>query len=283
MGIQKKFSLYAIFSILSLDVVVGAVIGAAFVSRILGVHPDGWYYLILALSVWILYTADHLVDAWRLKENAHTDRHLFHFRNFNLLVFLIMGLASIDLIIIWLKLPSKIIIVGVFLLFISGAYLGFLSFLKSKRSIFLQKELIIAIVYTSGVWAGPVALRNFILQNHEIILLIVFFLIVLADVLLYSIMEEKEDRLDNHHTFATNFGMKQSQRVLSLLLFLSISICIFLILMSGVNIHLLAAKLFLLMAFVIIILFSFPDFFKQNYSYRYIGELIFWLPVFLLF
>ncbi|MEZ5145535.1 MAG: hypothetical protein R2759_00215 [Bacteroidales bacterium] len=61
-----------------------AILSAAFASRIFSVTPGVAYWFILPIAVWVVYTSDHLVDAYRLKEKAHTPRHLFHHQNFQI-------------------------------------------------------------------------------------------------------------------------------------------------------------------------------------------------------
>ena len=53
-------------NILSLDVVAGALLSSAFAAALLEVRPAVPYWMVLGMSVWIIYTADHLVDAYRL-------------------------------------------------------------------------------------------------------------------------------------------------------------------------------------------------------------------------
>lgn len=273
---------YQLFSILSIDVVIGTLIGAAFSSRLLGVHPDVWFYVILALSVWILYTADHLVDARRLKEKAHTQRHLFHHTHFKVLTVLVGILAMGDFLLVLMKLSQQIIFAGFILFIITAVYFGALSLLKSRKSILLQKEFIVALVYTAGVWIGPLALRNYKLLNTEILFLIGFFMIVWSVVLLYSAIEYEEDRIDGHQTLATRIGVSSIQRLIYGIVLLVIIAVVYLIITSPVDFERRTAKLFLMMALIVGIMNAFPEFFKYNYRYRYIGEMIFWLPVLLL-
>ncbi|MCB0805276.1 MAG: hypothetical protein KDC05_05710, partial [Bacteroidales bacterium] len=74
---------------LSIDVVIGALMSSLFASRITGVQPEISFWVIFVLAVWVVYSADHLVDALRLKNHAHTHRHRFHFRHFRLLSVLV--------------------------------------------------------------------------------------------------------------------------------------------------------------------------------------------------
>jgi len=279
---QNTATIYQLFSILSIDVVIGTLIGAAFSSRLLGVHPDVWFYVILALSVWILYTTDHLVDARRLKEKAHTQRHLFHHIHFKVLTRLVGILAMGDFLLVIMKLPVRIIFAGLIIFAFTLLYFGALSVLKSRKSFLVHKEFIVALVYTAGVWIGPLSLRNYKLLDNEILFLIGFFMIVWSVVLLYSAIEFEEDRLDGHQTLATRIGVSPIQRLIYAIVLLVFIAAVYLIIMSLVDFERRTAKLFLMMALIVGMMNAFPEFFKYNYRYRYIGEMIFWLPVLLL-
>ncbi len=278
----KTLTLYQLFSILSLDVVAEAVIGSAFVSQLCGVHPDGWFYLIMALSVWIIYTTDHLIDAWRLKQKSHTLRHRFHYRNFSLLVSLGIILSLIDFLLVLTKLHPRIITGGLIVLAMSAAYFGALNLLKTRRGRLLHKELIVAFVYTAGIWVGPTALRGTPLTFHETLLMSLFFMLVWSVLLLYSAIEVEVDRLDDHRTMATRYGVRVCHHVIHLLLFLLFGLNLYLVATSSIEMVRNAAMLFMLMASVILIMDGFPSLFRINYRYHHIGELIFWLPLLLI-
>ncbi|MEM8892840.1 MAG: hypothetical protein AAGD28_32975, partial [Bacteroidota bacterium] len=64
--------------LLSLDVVMGSLCSAYMVVLLLEVEVPLIFWVALPISVWVIYTADHLLDAYRLKDQAHTPRHLFH-------------------------------------------------------------------------------------------------------------------------------------------------------------------------------------------------------------
>ena len=70
--------LYRILNTLSLDVSIGAVISAMFFAEVLQVKILPYGLATLALTVWIIYTIDHLRDARAIGTKASTARHLFH-------------------------------------------------------------------------------------------------------------------------------------------------------------------------------------------------------------
>ena len=58
---------YQYINILSLDIAAGAVISAVFFAQIFNVQIKPYGLLALGLTVWIIYTVDHLRDAKKIK------------------------------------------------------------------------------------------------------------------------------------------------------------------------------------------------------------------------
>src|SRR6187431_1308602 len=69
---------YRFINLLSIDVALGAVCSALFFARLLSVRILPFGLITLGLSVWIIYSVDHLLDARKLKSKASTMRHRFH-------------------------------------------------------------------------------------------------------------------------------------------------------------------------------------------------------------
>src|SRR5690606_1730538 len=87
---------YQYVNILSLDVAAGAVIGSAFFAHLFGAHVAPIVYVALALTVWVVYTLDHLRDARSIPGVAATDRHRFHQQYFKVLMGLVLLITAID-------------------------------------------------------------------------------------------------------------------------------------------------------------------------------------------
>ena len=66
---SKILRLCQTLNILSIDIAAGAVICCAFFADILGVSVLPYGFITLGLTVWIIYTVDHLLDVWREKPN----------------------------------------------------------------------------------------------------------------------------------------------------------------------------------------------------------------------
>ena len=52
---------------LSLDITAGAVIMTLFLGQVFEVEVSGTMVAGLAIAIWLIYTADHLFDAFKLK------------------------------------------------------------------------------------------------------------------------------------------------------------------------------------------------------------------------
>src|SRR6478752_4226225 len=92
---------YRYCNYLSLDVACGAMVCASFFARILHVQLRPYGLASLGLTVWIIYTADHLMDAHKLTREASSQRHRFHQQNFRVLVIVLGVAAFVDLLVIF--------------------------------------------------------------------------------------------------------------------------------------------------------------------------------------
>ncbi len=76
----KAFPFLRLLNTLSIDVVIGSIFSSYLVVKLLDVEPTWAFWIVLPVSVWIIYTLDHIIDAYRLKKQANTFRHFFHYQ-----------------------------------------------------------------------------------------------------------------------------------------------------------------------------------------------------------
>lgn len=265
-------------SILSIDVVIGSILCGGLVVKLLNSEPGFVWWIVLPISVWIIYTMDHLIDGYKLKDKAHTYRHYFHFRYIKQLIFAILIFSAINIILVLFFLEKQIVIFGIVAATITGFYLLGVYLFQKKRSWFFQKELFVAMVYTIGIWGGPASLIDFNLQFYQWICLLVFFILVLTDLFVFSLYESEADQLDGHSTLAVNLGKKLTERLILINITLVFVFSITLFIYGQDQIILVAAKVFMIMAIVLTGLVVFQSRLNKNSIYRFIGELVFWLP-----
>lgn len=268
-GNNYLHSLYWVVNTLSIDIAIGAVISAAFFAKLLHVDLTHQAFGALGLTVWIIYTTDHLLDTRKLKEKALTTRHKFHQRNFKSLFVLVIIMSVVDIVMItYIRKP----------VFIWGVVLASLViiYLLAQRYLLFLKEIFAAILYSSGVIMPALVQAELQISFYASLLITQFFIVVLMNLLLFSWFDRDIDFKQNSQSFVVTVGEKASQLVLTLLAFLNIAIGIFIILSScSMSVQ---SLIILSMTAVLVFIFLFKDYFAIHDRYRFLGDAIFLFP-----
>jgi 4-hydroxybenzoate polyprenyltransferase len=253
---------------LSLDVSIGAVLSALFFAQILHVSILPYGLATLALTVWIIYTIDHLRDARSIGAKASTARHLFHQRYFKaLFILLILAIVVDGLLILFIR--RQVFVYGVALGGIVGCYLVI------QRGLYYLKEHFVALLYTLGVLLPSIAITSIPISNLHKILFGLFFLAALLNLMIFSWFDREKDIKDHRQSFVTLFGSRFTKGWICFLFAVFLLLSLWLLVVSRTPA---LAAMFLLMGIVLLILFVRADVFKHNESFRLIGDAIFFLP-----
>ena len=271
------------FGFLSFDVVLGALASGVMAVRLLNVQMPGYWWLILGTAVWLVYTSDHLLDAVKMKNRPDAERRQFINRNFWGLSITVLIVGLLNLILSIYYLDKSVLYSGFLIGLIIIGYFLLINFLKIKRRIFLQKELIVALIYTAGIYIAPLLRINFLINAVQIILIVCFFLLVWSDILLIALFEYEKDLHDQFKSFPVLYGKQISQTVIKLILFAVllalIAINLFfkynrLVFVSSIILACIAALQFFLL--------KKRSLFSKNDTYRIFTEGMFYLPAVLL-
>ena len=187
-------SIWITCSHLSLDVVLGAMAGLLFFSKLFRIPMDLENFLLLGIAVWAIYTLDHLWDARKAKELV-SSRHLFHSRY----QMPIAGLAIAILIVgitlaIWFLGFGKdlfwslgfgsLVLVTMYLLRKAGKASGGL------------KELCTAVFYVVGIaWFPLLKIIPIELNYRNLSLLVLYIFLALINLLMLSVLDHREDQV----------------------------------------------------------------------------------------
>jgi hypothetical protein len=260
---------YRTFNLLSLDVALGAVISAAFLGRILHVHilPQG--YVLLGIIVWLIYTADHLLDAWSMREDATSERHRFHQKHFVtiLLVFLAAGIVALGLIfLIRIQLITAGIVFGTFVV----------TYLLVNRWLKYFKELTGSLLYTGGVLLPAWTILSQPLDTDQLTLILIFSLIVFSNMLIFARFSIGEDILNRQKSLATIMGV----RPMNTLIYIVCATCFCLMIYQATRD--VSPELFVMFTMELVLLVIFvAKYFRYDDRYRIYGDGIFLLPILL--
>lgn len=266
----------------SIDVVGGAVLSTAFAASILDVAIPFWYFLAFAGVVWVTYTLDHLIDAYLIRPPANNVRHLFHQKYFKVLATFVVFVSFLVLFLVLNKAEQQLILAGITLAAMSLVHLFLVSFEQTKNSWFVQKELMVALVYTSGVWAGPAIIQGETPPWSVLALVVVFGITVWIEGALMAYMERDSDLAQKTPSIVTKLGLSQSKKIIRfsgiLCSLVSLTFAAFL---SG---QLRSGWVILLLMNVLLLILQHSK--RENQSSAYVhllGELTFWLPGIIIF
>lgn len=267
---MKILKLYQFVNILSLDVAAGSVISALFFARIFQVPVSPAVLAALALTVWIIYTLDHLRDAKSIRKTASTDRHRFHQKYFPVILSALVFVAVIDFILIWF-VPLTVLKAGL------GLWIVVLIYLTLQRHLKFLKEFAIACLYTAGVLLPSLAVAFDRVEPVHIVLIGKFFITALMNLLLFSLFDHAQDRNHEQHSFVTWFGPLSTRYGILFLGLLNIA--------SGIWLwpsHADVAVIFISMNLMLLGIMFLEKFFTPRNYYRIAGDAVFFIPVFYL-
>lgn len=259
------YKTYRLVNLLSLDVAAGAMITSLFFATQLMAPVRIQGIVALGLTVWVIYTADRLIDIRQLKQPAASERHRFH-QQYRKLLWVLVSMVSLAVCLLIMFIRPSVIIGGLALTPIIALYL----LLQKKLPI---KELAVAVLYTLGVllpaWPG-----SWEVVQDNAILIGELFSIALANLLLFAWFETEQDTLMGQSSLVTRVGEKAVTTMLYLLIGSGIVV-------TGTNAVLINPVhwIFFCMWLVLAFLYYFKTYFKENERYRIFGDAIFYLPI----
>lgn len=258
---------YQRINILSLDVVAGAVISAAFFARLFDVSLPVSVLASLGLTVWIIYTVDHLRDAMTIPRIASTDRHRFHQKYFRRMFAMLAIACVIDAITV-LFLPGPTLWAGLMLGGIVLMYLILQRYLK------FLKEFFVACLYTAGIVLPAVVMTDAAIPPVHILIIGKFFITAWMNLLLFSLFDYQEDKRHLQHSFVTWFGPASTRIGIVVLGLVNI--------VSGLwlwTFDVRIAAVFIAMNLLLLSILLLGKRMVVNDYYRMLGDAVFFIPV----
>lgn len=246
----------------------GAIVCALFFSKLLSVTPYIQGMIALGLTVWVIYTADRLLDVRTLTNAAASERHKFHqqYQKPLWIVSIAIGLIVVGLV-FFLRPP--VLLGGIYLSIVVAFYLLLQKYLKGK-------EVFVAMLYTAGVMLPSWSVTSVTISMAHYLLVVQLFIVALINLLLFSWFEYESDLQDGHSSIAIKWGKRATGNFLLTLSAINLAITLYL---TSQNSFLVPTILFLLMNSVLVIIFIFHSYFTLNSRYRLLGDAIFFIPL----
>ncbi len=277
----KKYSFIDIYRILSIDVVIGTVAIGYMAVKILNVTANPYWWIILPLAVWSIYTTDHLIDSFKNKGIAVIVRHKFHYIHRKTLLVIVIITSLICVILSFTFFEATIIYYGLLLSMITALFFLLIHVLKKKKTLLLQKEFIIAGIYTYGIFLAPLFWYGSIPSYPIIAVILNIFVLAWLEGIMVSWFDYDNDIKDGHTSFSVLTG-KTSTRYFLLITHLILAIFTIILLMFIINkIVFISLVITFFMNMVLALIILFPKIFSHQDSYALLGEAVFFLPFFI--
>jgi len=269
---RKAVQFYRLLNTLSLDVVAGALVCALFFARIFEVVIALPSLAGLLLTVWIIYTADHLWDAKNIGQSASTARHRFHQRHFRKIIVILIVMIILDIFTLFF-MDAMVLKWGALLMALVSIYL------ISHRYLKVLKEIFIAVMYTCGIILPALSVATRELTVMHGVLIGQFAILALINLLLFSWFDRELDQQDNQHSFVTTMGVHFTTITIWLLILfeaLCTVIQVVAITLRG------PAMVVGSMSIALLLILVFRDKISENDYFRFLGDAVFLVPVFYL-
>lgn len=269
--------IYQRFHFLSLDIVMGALASSCLAAGLFMSTPGWAWWFSLACTVWLLYTGDHIIDAWKSRKKPQRALHLFIFKNRRNLLWSMGIVASADLIVIFNFLESSflkygLILAGMVLLFYAMRHI-----FRRNKIFFIPGEFFILLLYMAGTWMGPFVGRTEPLNHSHAVNALMFAGVLLMNLGVISLYDVHIDSRLGIATLARTLGPKPTRNLL---------------MATGVSVYLLTVLEFMVfgmdryfryplilsgMATLMLMILFVPSYFRRNDNYRWAADAILYL------
>lgn len=179
--------------VLSIDICVGVLGAGALAQSVFRAAMKPAWWVLLPLSVWVVYTTDHLFDALKVGPDAANQRHRFHHKHMRPLAGLAIVGAVTALLLAVIYLRELVIAGGL----VVGALALVHVLLAFWGKVRFGKEISVGLIYTTGVCFAPVLNRGTGISWFELSFLAGLLLAAWLNLFMNSVIEYRVDRTDD--------------------------------------------------------------------------------------
>lgn len=264
---------------------MGAILSNRMAARLSDVLPIHWATpIVLALTVFIIYTVDRLLDIQK-PDRPPTNRHRFHHQYAPLLWRAVIGASVLGLLLTFF-LPGSVIKFGLVLSGICAAYVVAVFRLPTRHPALLLKEPLVALLFSAGIW-GSVWVQRPTVSGIDIAEALLFVGIAFQNLILFDVLEKREltgvtQPQGMTFSLATEWGDDRCDTVLRWLTFGVVAGGLALCFSTTDRFAQRSALILGLMSLTLYGIQRYPAYFLKHERYRWLGDGVFWLPALVL-
>ena len=268
---------YRYFHFLSFDIVLGALATSCLASRLLEADPGGVWWVALAFTVWLLYTGDHVLDAWRHRKQSSRDMHRFIFRHRKFLLWAmgVIGIGDVFLIFNFLDrsmLKVALVLGGLVLLFYAMRHI-----FRRNRLFFIPGEAFVLLIYLAGTWMGPFLTRSVSLQTTHGLIVVMMGGVLLLNLGIISLYDVQIDSRLGISSMAGALGKRITRNLLLATVVGIFLLAILQFLVYGVDRTLQFAIILSGMTMVMLLVLLVPSLFRKQDAYRLVSDAVLYM------
>ena len=204
---------------LSLDITAGAILVSMLFCQELNTQYSWQEMTLLGLSVWIIYTIDHVLDGRKSDNGLLSERRMFHRSNQQLFVILV-GMAMVCAIALLFYVSKELIVLGTGLTILSSMYFLF------GAKVPAIKEFSGALIYAFGVCLIPFMST----VKATLFPMGLLFLLASLNLVLFSYLDRYVDKKEAMSSFTTELGVRYTRTtIIVLICALTIGVCYFIL------------------------------------------------------
>lgn len=266
--------IYLYLHYLSIDIVLGALASSCFAARLFSSEPSAAWWITLALTVWLLYTGDHLLDAWKHRKKIQRDLHYFMMKNRKTLVWSMVLVTAVDILLVFNLLDKEymkyaLVLAGFVLIFYAMRHV-----FRKNRILLIPGEIFVLLIYMAGTWLGPVVASDMALETGHGMIALIFAGVLLMNLGVISLYDMKLDSRMGIASMANLLGNNRTKRLL-----LGTGIAIFLIsilqfLVFEMDRYFQYALILVGMTIILLMILYYPSRFRRKDYYRLAADAV---------
>lgn len=269
--------IYRYLHFLSLDIVLGALASSCFAARLFGADPGWIWWITLALTVWLLYTGDHMLDALKHRKKIERELHYFMMKNRKTLIYTMGVVAVADVMLILNLMDHELMKYGLVLAGLVLLFYAMRHVLKKNRAFIIPGEFFVLLLYMAGTWLGPAVARGSGFEVGHGMIALFFAGMLLINLGVISLYDIKLDSRMGITSLANQLGMKRTKNLMmgtALSIYL-VSLLQFLV--FEVNRDSQFALIVSGMVTILLLVLYFPSRFRKNDYYRLVADAVLYM------
>ncbi len=271
--------IYRYFHFLSLDIVLGALATSVLAAKLFLANPGWSWWVALALTVWLLYMGDHLLDAWKHRKKLQREMHVFIYKNMRTLMWFMGIVAAADMLLVFNFLDKDMFKAA---LALGGGVLFFYAMrhiFKRNSLLFIPGEVFVLLLYLAGTWMGPFITRSVSPESVHAMILIMMAGVLMMNLGVISLYDMQLDSRMGITSLAQIMGKKGTR---NLLLGTGISIYMLLVLQFMVfdtDRYTQLALILAGMATILLLVLLLPSWFRNRDLYRWTADAVLFMSL----